>query len=567
MKYLNRLLAGALLVGMTACSSDEPNPGTGGGSESSEPLYSTITIAYPGSRSGEANEGEEVGKDVENTVSSVFVVLATSDDNGKTFKFLTSAENDSKLNSSNKHIIVFSNKKALIDRAEGATDEDRKVYVFAYCNPTPEFTAAVKAIEAGTDTATDFTQLVCSANVEGSWAPNYFLMTNIGINSVVLDPTEELKKHNSVSNPFDLGKIEVVRTASRFDFKDASDYKDADENKVPFTYAITDYRDPAKEIATVTFDKMAVFNQRNDFYYLARTKAEATTTDATLCPGWVGMSFDKGTDGTWTNPFVVCPADTTYAKRLDNGYIIDPDKEPSALNWKSLSDICKTGNEDNDKDWNNPAADDKNGYYIFDYTTENAVVADLQDGQTINGANLPYRATGVVFRAEIKVKEDKNIVNGEAQTMYVYDNTLYYNAKEIYDQVQVSGNAPIKAAFEACFDVTGEGDAIVVTEKEGADLRNHKFIAYRPCAKEGADKGKYFCYYIYYNQHVDDNDASATGKMEYATVRNNIYKLAVNKVTKLGTSEITEVGDWDIYFQVEVELRNWVVRVNSNIEF
>jgi hypothetical protein len=65
--------------------------------------------------------------------------------------------------------------------------------------------------------------------------------------------------------------------------------------------------------------------------------------------------------------------------------------------------------------------------------------------------------------------------------------------------------------------------------------------------------------------------------MEYAVVRNNVYKLAVTGVSKYGHPG-DPTGDPDpetpsdpdetknVYFQVSVKVLPWVVRVN-NIEF
>ena len=67
------------------------------------------------------------------------------------------------------------------------------------------------------------------------------------------------------------------------------------------------------------------------------------------------------------------------------------------------------------------------------------------------------------------------------------------------------------------------------------------------------------------------------GIMEFATVRNNVYKLSVTAINQLGhprdpnhdpDPEEPEDPDEDPtdYIQVQVEVLPWVVRVN-NIEF
>ena len=67
------------------------------------------------------------------------------------------------------------------------------------------------------------------------------------------------------------------------------------------------------------------------------------------------------------------------------------------------------------------------------------------------------------------------------------------------------------------------------------------------------------------------------GPMEFATVRNNVYKLAVTKLRRLGhpgdpkddpDPNVPDDPDEEdvVYMDVKVEVLPWVVRVN-NIEF
>ncbi|RGU37925.1 hypothetical protein DWW78_00310 [Alistipes indistinctus] len=95
-------------------------------------------------------------------------------------------------------------------------------------------------------------------------------------------------------------------------------------------------------------------------------------------------------------------------------------------------------------------------------------------------------------------------------------------------------------------------------------------------AEKNAGVGYYF-YYYYWNRHNDNEQPGTMGPMEFAVVRNNVYKLAVTGIAKLGHPRITgndpdpvdpddpnEKGD--AYLTVSVEVLPWVVREN-NIEF
>ena len=87
----------------------------------------------------------------------------------------------------------------------------------------------------------------------------------------------------------------------------------------------------------------------------------------------------------------------------------------------------------------------------------------------------------------------------------------------------------------------------------------------------------YYCYYYYWNQHNNNNNPGVMGEMEFAVVRNNVYKLAVTKIDRLGHPRISENDPdpvdpddpdekGDVYITLSVEVLPWVVRVN-NIEF
>lgn len=79
------------------------------------------------------------------------------------------------------------------------------------------------------------------------------------------------------------------------------------------------------------------------------------------------------------------------------------------------------------------------------------------------------------------------------------------------------------------------------------------------------------CYYPYWIRHADNGDRSNMGVMEFGIVRNNIYDLAVTRITGLGYSDIespdpgNENEDGRLYIQLQIVVKNWVLRSNSSI--
>ncbi len=104
-----------------------------------------------------------------------------------------------------------------------------------------------------------------------------------------------------------------------------------------------------------------------------------------------------------------------------------------------------------------------------------------------------------------------------------------------------------------------------------------EFTIYQSSYDEELGGWGYYCYYYYWNRHNDNLNNGVMGPMEFAVVRNNVYKLAVTKISRLGHPRISENDPdkptpgtpnekEDVYLTVTAEVLPWVVRVN-NIEF
>lgn len=110
-----------------------------------------------------------------------------------------------------------------------------------------------------------------------------------------------------------------------------------------------------------------------------------------------------------------------------------------------------------------------------------------------------------------------------------------------------------------------------------AAVTKAEFTIYQSSYDEELGGWGYYCYYYYWNRHNDNLNNGVMGPMEFAVVRNNVYKLAVTKISRLGHPRISENDPdkptpgtpdekEDVYLTVTAEVLPWVVRVN-NIEF
>ena len=98
-------------------------------------------------------------------------------------------------------------------------------------------------------------------------------------------------------------------------------------------------------------------------------------------------------------------------------------------------------------------------------------------------------------------------------------------------------------------------------------------IIYQSSVDETYGAG-YYCYYYYWNRHNDNGRNGSMGPMEFDVVRNNVYKLSIDKIARLGhpripendpnnpTPETPDESD-EIYLSVRMEIVPWVVRLNS----
>lgn len=257
MKILKKFMAAGLALSFLSCSSDIPvteNDNNTGNKQ--DEFYSSVRFTFPKTRS-ESKEGEEIGKDYENNVGSILVILSTKDATSGDYKFLSYALNDASVSSNpdNSYTITFQDKEKLFEQA------GNKVYIFAYCNPTEEIRNKVAGLSAGAT----FTDEVCDSDPYSTWTKNGFLMTSVEVIENSLPSAEVLKTYNTPTNAYSLGTIPVIRTMSRFDFRDASKNTD-------LSYEILNH-EKNKVQGSVTFTRVALFNLADKLYYLPRTRA------------------------------------------------------------------------------------------------------------------------------------------------------------------------------------------------------------------------------------------------------------------------------------------------------
>lgn len=507
----------ALLVAMVGCNKE---PQQGGPDSQDGKLYMQFSVNMLTTRTGTDGEEEypsdatpdfEVGKDRENTISKVDIVL--TNDAGA----YVVADNVVPSAAAKDTYVAAFNSLLL---SAGTTYD---VYVYANCEAP---------------TAKDIDQ-VSTESVANITKDNNFWMTNAYAPEEVTLPTD-LSPYTQPHNPLNLKSHYVERSMARFDYMP----------KGPYTLG---------DGVQVTLTEAALINQSKAFYMLRRVSEDGTNTN------WVQGGLESKIN------YVV---DTDYATKA-NGYdaslIGNFDYHmtaPDGWAWKSIAqaDLGEVDSwEGTDDGTDDPIADGTdadgepehslNDYYIWQYAKENTIpgVAAQQHGIS----------TGVVFKGEIT---GDAVTAAGGETIYVFENVLYGKWADV---VTASEATDAPATLVAAVNKIKAKEAPVAADYAAAGFTGYK-----------AENGKYYAYYYYWNRHNDNGDNINMGPMEFAVVRNNVYKLCVDKIAKFGHPNPNDPDPIDpdpenpsdpdeevnYYFTVTVKVLPWVVRVN-HIEF
>ena len=530
----NFFFMAALLVAMTGCNKESEikekeniNP--------EDKVYMTFSIKTPTTRSATDTEGTtnsnanpdyEVGKDYENTISKVDIVLTNAN------SYVVAQDVRPSDSVGNKYIASFSSLEL-----EAETEYD--VYIYANCDAP----ATTKDLHA-----------TSNATIAEMTQNHNFWMTNAYEAKTVTMP-EHMSIHTSPASPLNLGAHSVERSMARIDIKPtAKKFDTMAENTFMIDSGDEDYP------VYVTLKEAALINHSIDFYHLRRVSADGTNN------GWIVGGVETPVN------YVV---DADYADKAQGmrGQVIISVKKgeqftshmtmPETWEWVPMP----TSKDKNTDNWEGATGDED--YHIWQYCKENTIpgVDNQKKGIT----------TGVVFKAEITSEKYEIEDAMEAgHTLYMFENVFYgpwymvlaAAAKPDAPTTLVAAVEKVKAA-----GLPNWGEASVDKPEYKTIFEQAGFTGF----SRESDR-RYYTYYYYWIRHNDNGDNAVMGPMEFAVVRNNVYKLCVDNIYKLGHPTPGKDPDPDsenymdpdeslnYYFNVTVDVLPWTVRVN-NIEF
>ena len=183
---------------------------------------------------------------------------------------------------------------------------------------------------------------------------------------------------------------------------------------------------------------------------------------------------------------------------------------------------------------------DSTKYVLAAYLYENAMDSTVQ---------LKGFCTGVIFKCISKPESVDTLATSGLVSVDFSDiaddyDSLYYVGGRFYLSIEA-----IQKRYE--------------TEGVFSDLTESNLSEYN-VKKYSLTSDGVICYYPYWIRHLDNEDDSTLGKMEYAIVRNNAYHLCVNSISGMGNGDDTydpdePVEDGKNYITVSMTVGPWNV--------
>lgn len=479
-KFMNVLVAAALLAGFSSCSQDDEI--VAGGEEAKNLGYAQIMISVPSNAStrtdAEGGDSAEIGSENENAVKTarLYFVNPTTNTVASVIDVPSFSTTDE---------VVFTSDPIAIEKGE------YDMYVIA--------NATANGIVVGSSEASLQEEIV-------EPTPYFATVPTTGLKMASRSSDASKVRVNIIggteTTPQKLA-TDIERTEAKITLKGSADYayvlNDINNAKVA-DIKITGYS--LKNINTTAFTFRHV--NQGDFtigntpsYYYGNVTAGTTATDYVMDP-------------------------KTYLKTLDTA---------ETEGWFTTAST------------NMP----------FNTKGSEVIVGFLQENTMHVSAQKKGYATAMVFNATITPAESIWASDAE-KTAYTTGNDLFYFNGKFYSQYTT---------------VVSVVNAQVGTNVLPADTDDDNAISQMATYQVSWFVGG-TCTYPYYIKHMENNKTPEMGIMEYAIVRNNVYKVNVTGIKALGDSETTTTDpnediESSIAIDVTLTVKPWIVRANDAV--
>lgn len=529
------------------------------------------TRANPGA--GETGDGPEAGQDYENRVNSAVAFLFDGDAN---------------VNSSDETPVIAAVYFGNVTSGDGKwitetqqADVDNGTYnVIVVANPGDDFWWSTA--ENLSEVRDKIYTTAWTKSDDGTYSD--FLM------ALADEPSERLVVENNPKEDPATISVNVERVAARVDYKADGEFKLTD----------TDYKDASVKILGAT-----IINDFNAGSYILKRVSKDPTKKTGSDVTYLGIE-ETGADGLPTN-YVIDPwtaeKNSTNAELNNKPFTTVDGQKVNAAGLYVDGSYLYSGSEDPER-WSTrmtagtPITDpggqvwQRVGYTLENTTAQGQTAKTYNTGLAFQAQFNPgsaladYKTGHTFFRYSDRLYTSLTAMMGQLNEQA--DFAAYFNAE--VDGLKSKTWADVTAFCEALpYDpvglagyftgLQGEADA---SANVGNGLDNVTWMAF--LATLGVDESdpldpqinqgghddtrarlyessngmlrtyyKGLCYYIWWLRHSNDNSDVTNGLMEYAVVRNNIYKVEVSSVASIGG----DVPD-DTEIKAHVYVKDWV---------
>lgn len=556
----------ALAALSAGCTQNDLGDGfSGGGSKpGSFVTLSLTTPSAPAMRSnptgGEQDDGTETGQGYENTVKRAVAFFYQGSG--------VNAEGTTRIQAAVPFIFTSHTAGSKgIDRVYTTTPqtvdlENGTYHLLLVANPGTDDWWSGKSLTLGD--VRDHIQQQAWQQAEDGSSYSDFVMTSAADATVTLN-------FNPENDPAK-ATVSVERMAARLDYQASGSYT---------------CKDPQYSGATVEITGAALVNNLTAGSYL--TKRVANDVDGN------GLSYlgDETPDAGVQTNYVLDPWTAQKTANNDNFTIGDATARPAS----ALYGVWFDGSSDDPNQWasyvkaGTSVSDGSETWQRIGYTLENTTAA--------TEAGSRY-STGVVFKAQFHPQGLPNYTDGA--TFFSYGGNLYASMEDMmqhfYGSVFTDNFSKVTSyttwgevkdfiastlltndpsGYNTWLSKQAEGKADVDAVTNASSLAWDQYMltecGYSKKAADGVkldQNGKVTrtalrrtgvhtyedatCYYTWWVRHSNDGLDDTNGVMEYAIVRNNIYKLKVNSIYSLG-GDIPQ--DKDNNLVIEVYVKDW----------
>lgn len=553
------------------CTSESLDGGGAGGSASGPEAWMTLSLAMPQQAAvragtpagGEQGDGAEAGQQAENVISRAVAFFYKGKDGANSpaetpildiadFPFTDGSGTDGTEPDVD---------STYTTQPQSVSLEPGTYQVLLIANPGADWWSAPQGGSLTLGTVRDHIQSSAWTEPQKGTFAN-FVMTSERDATVALN-------NNPRENPA-TAIVYVERMAARVDYKAQGFYTCTDE--------------PYKGDTVSIVGAALVNNLTAGSYVLKRVSPDATASSVS----YLGQETADATTGAGTNyvidPYTTHKSNPAAVKQYYDTWYADkatPDVDPAFWSGLTRPGTALEGA-------------DNAGYLRIGYTLENTAAPADSAGRT-----------GIVFRAQFAPKGVTGYTLG--QTFFTYGGVIYASVERLMTAVYGTAS-PVEKTFAATdtwqtvrnyaadtllpSDPSGYPEWLTaqaadqdpnaaLTADEAARL-GWKAYMRAECGYEnkpeagGADRvainqggvntraalrsggvrtyadGQ--CYYTYWLRHAADGDATKASPMEYAVVRNNVYKVDVTSIYSLGGDV---PGEDDHNLVIEVYVNDW----------